>query len=193
MGTCRIHLTGASGAGVTTLGRALASDLAVPHHDSDDYYWYPTDPPYRRKRGIPERIRLMREMFLDRPAWILSGALDSWGSAVQGHFDLVVFVRTRTEVRLARLRDREARRLGLVGAVTLGRLTPETDTFLRWAASYDDGGLAGRSLHRHEIWLRSLDCPVLRVDGADPTADLVLAVRDFLGEEHILGPVHQPS
>jgi adenylate kinase family enzyme len=32
----RIHVTGASGAGVTTLGRALADALAIPHHDTDD-------------------------------------------------------------------------------------------------------------------------------------------------------------
>jgi shikimate kinase len=33
----RIHVTGASGAGVTTLGRALADALALPRHDIDDY------------------------------------------------------------------------------------------------------------------------------------------------------------
>jgi adenylate kinase family enzyme len=32
----RIHITGASGAGVTTRGRALADALALPHHDTDD-------------------------------------------------------------------------------------------------------------------------------------------------------------
>jgi adenylate kinase family enzyme len=33
----RIHIMGASGAGVTSLGRALADALAIPHHDTDDY------------------------------------------------------------------------------------------------------------------------------------------------------------
>jgi NAD(P)-dependent dehydrogenase (short-subunit alcohol dehydrogenase family) len=36
----RIHVTGASGSGVTTLGRALADALALPHHDTDDYFWW---------------------------------------------------------------------------------------------------------------------------------------------------------
>ena len=35
---------GASGAGVSTLGRALAGALALPHHDTDDYFWLPTIP-----------------------------------------------------------------------------------------------------------------------------------------------------
>jgi ABC-type dipeptide/oligopeptide/nickel transport system ATPase subunit len=47
MKSCRIHLMGASGTGVTTLGRALADALAIPHHDTDDYFW---QPPYRRIR-----------------------------------------------------------------------------------------------------------------------------------------------
>lgn len=59
MQTRRIHVMGASGAGVTTLGRALATALASPHHDTDDYYWKPTAPPYRDKRTREERLRLM--------------------------------------------------------------------------------------------------------------------------------------
>jgi adenylate kinase family enzyme len=43
----RIHVMGASGSGVTTLGRALADALAFPHYGTDDYFWLPTTPPYR--------------------------------------------------------------------------------------------------------------------------------------------------
>src|ERR1043166_8030786 len=79
MRTRRVHIMGASGAGVTTLGRALADALALSHHDVDDYYWRPTNPPYRKKRKVADRLRLMREIFLDREGWVLSGALDGWG------------------------------------------------------------------------------------------------------------------
>jgi adenylate kinase family enzyme len=46
----RIHIVGASGAGVTSLGRALADALAIPHHDTDDYFWQPTTPRYQKMR-----------------------------------------------------------------------------------------------------------------------------------------------
>ena len=46
MTPCHLHITGASGSGTTTLGRALASAWAVPHADTDDYFWVPTTPPY---------------------------------------------------------------------------------------------------------------------------------------------------
>jgi adenylate kinase family enzyme len=48
----RIHIAGASGSGVTSLGRALANALASSHHDTDDYFWLPTTPPYRLQREV---------------------------------------------------------------------------------------------------------------------------------------------
>jgi adenylate kinase family enzyme len=35
MKSCRIHIVGASGSGATSLGRALADALALPHHDTE--------------------------------------------------------------------------------------------------------------------------------------------------------------
>ena len=164
MRTCRIHVLGASGAGVTTLGRALADALGTPHHDTDDYFWLPTTPPYRCRREVADRLRLMHEMFLDRSDWVLSGSLGDWGGAVVASFDLVAFLYTPTDVRLRRLRDREARR---------GWRDQETEEFIEWAAHYDDGTREGRNLQRHLVWLKTLRCPVLRPDGTLPVADLV--------------------
>ena len=163
MPTRRLHIMGASGAGVTTLGRALADALGLPHHDTDDYYWRPTDPTYRETRSIPDRLRLMHELFLPRPSWVLSGSLDSWGDPIICLLDHVVFLHTPTEIRLARLRDREQRR----------GWDDETNDFLAWASHYDDGTREGRSLPRHEAWLKTLCCPVLRLDGTLPVAALV--------------------
>ncbi len=103
---------GASGAGITTLGRALADALAIPHHETDDYYWCPTAPPYREKRSVADRLRLMEELFLGRLDWVLSGSLESWGDSIVPLLDLVVFLSAPVEVRLMRLRDREARHFG---------------------------------------------------------------------------------
>jgi adenylate kinase family enzyme len=171
----RIHVMGASGAGVTTLGRALADALAIPHHDTDDYYWMPTDPPYREKRAIPDRLHLMHELFLPRPSWVLSGSLESWGNELIGYLGLVIFLRVPTEIRLARLRDRETRRTGQRVRPD-DPLPPEAVEFIDWASHYDDGTREGRNLPRHEAWLKTLHCPVLRLDGTLPVADLVKQV-----------------
>lgn len=106
----------------------------------------------------------MREIFLDRPQWVLSGSLDDWGGPVTALFDLVVFLYVPTTIRMRRLREREARRASM------------DEDFLEWASHYDDGTREGRNLARHEAWLTTLHCPVLRLDGTLPVADLVRQV-----------------
>lgn len=162
--TRRIHVIGASGAGATTLGRALADALAIPHHDDDDYFHLPTTPPYQQQRDVADRLRLMKEMFLDRPDWVLSGSLAGWGDPIIPLLDLVVFLYVPTEIRLRRLRERETRRGWL------------DEDFIEWASHYDEGTREGRNLPLHEAWLRALPCPVLRLDGTLPVAELVAKV-----------------
>jgi adenylate kinase family enzyme len=173
MKTCRVHITGASGAGVTSLGRALADSLAIPHHDTDDYFWRPTTPPYREQREVADRLRLMREVFLDRQDWVLSGSLDGWGDPVIPFLDLVVFVYAPTAIRLDRLRERESRRFGSDAVAGGGAMHKEVEEFIEWASHYDDGTREGRNLARHRTWLAALPCRVLRLDGTGPLPELV--------------------
>jgi adenylate kinase family enzyme len=175
MKTRRVHITGASGAGVTSLGRALAGALSIPHHDTDDYFWQPTSPPYQDKREPADRLRLMNEMFVPRPAWVLSGSLSGWGDPLIPAFDCVVFVTTSTEIRLQRLRAREAMRFGADAVVAGGWRHKELEEFIEWASQYDDDR-ASRSLAKHEAWLATLPCPVLRQDGSQPLPKLVAEV-----------------
>ncbi|UPJ40498.1 hypothetical protein IVB40_24770 [Bradyrhizobium sp. 40] len=169
----RIHLMGASGSGVTTIGRALAGRLALPHHDSDDYFWLPTAPPYQTTRPAAERLRPMREMFLPRLDWVLSGTVTGRGDELVPFFDLVVFVTTPRELRLQRLRDREATHFGADAAAQGGWRHEEAESFVDWASHYEAGDRDGRSLAKDEAWLAKLPCPVVRVDGSRPLADLV--------------------
>jgi adenylate kinase family enzyme len=172
----RIHITGASGAGVTTLGRALADALAIPHADTDDYFWQPTDPPFRQRREQVDRLRLMQEMFLGRAGWVLSGSLDGWGDPLIAQFDLVVFLHTAQAIQLNRLRAREAKRFGADAVAAGGWRHHETEEFIEWASQYDDGGLDMRSFEKHQAWLAALPCTVLRLDGARPMPELVSEV-----------------
>jgi adenylate kinase family enzyme len=177
----RIHMTGASGSGVTSLGRALATALALPHHDTDDYLWLPTTPPYRELRPAADRLRLMREMFLPRADWVLSGGLDGWGDELIPLFDLVVFLQTPHDIRMRRLREREAVHFGERAVAPGGWRHEETESFIEWASHYEDGSREGRSLAAHEAWLAALPCPVLRLDGSRPIDELVAEVRRALG------------
>lgn len=166
---------GASGSGTTTLARALAGGWSVPHADTDDYFWEPTEPPYTTKREPARRLALMEEVFVPRAAWVLSGSLMGWGEDLIPLFDAIVFVTVDPEVRLARLRAREAGRYG-ARIEAGGDREHDHRAFLEWAAGYDDPDFAGRSRALHEQWLSTVPCPVLRVDGARPVDELVASV-----------------
>lgn len=172
MKTRRIHATGAAGAGVTTLGRALADDLAIPHHETDDYFWIPTSPPFLEKRAVADRLTLMKALFVPRPEWVLSGSLCGWGDPLVPNFDAVIFVRTRTEVRLKRLRNRELRRCGPRGIMPGGSNHQQFEALIDYASHYDEVDFTGRSRVSHEAWLQTLNCPVICVDGERKIEDL---------------------
>jgi len=133
----------------------------------------PTTPPYRQMRDVAERLRLMREVFLGRVDWLLSGSLDDWGAPIVPFFDLVVFLVVPTEGRLKRLRDREARHFGAEVVAPGGWRHGETEEFIEWAAHYDDGTREGKNLSRHQAWLETLSCLVMRLDGTRAIHELV--------------------
>jgi adenylate kinase family enzyme len=175
----RVLLIGGSGAGTSTLGRALASALATQHFDADDFFWYPTDPPFTRRRPEKARAELMQSVFLPRADWVLSGSPMGWGDVVIPRLTHAVLLSLAPELRLARLTAREEQRYG-------ARIAPGGDLeephreFVDWAAGYDDPTFLRRSRRTQEQWLAELRCPVLTLDAAAEVDALVGEVRAWL-------------
>ncbi|WP_455410015.1 hypothetical protein [Streptomyces hiroshimensis] len=183
----RLLVTGASGAGSTTLGRALATLWAVPHADVDDYLWLPTSPPYTHKRPVEERLALMNALFVPRDAWVLSGSLRSWGGSVVAQVDGVVFLTIDVDTRMDRLKRREVARYG--DTIERGGTHEAAHhDFMDWARGYEDTQAPGRR-SKDERWLAGLTCPVLRLDSAQHVDWLVAAVTGWLGSEAVTEPV----
>lgn len=172
---CRLFIMGASGSGTTTLGRAIADKWAIPHADADDYFWRPTSPPYREQRTPVERLSLMREVFVPRSTWVLSGSIMGWGEDLMAKFDAVVFLTLDSETRMTRLRARERiRELELARSGGFDQAAHQE--FMSWAQGYDNPDFAGRNRSRHEQWLEILSCPTLRLETSRPVDELVQAI-----------------
>ena len=99
------------------------------------------------------------------------------GLELEDAFDLIVFLRLDTDIRIQRLRAREIQRFGAVDA-----------DFLAWAAQYDTGTLEGRSLSRQRDWLSARSCPVLVIEGDLSVEERMRRVLDGL---KIIGPRSQ--
>jgi adenylate kinase family enzyme len=176
----RIYITGASCAGVTTLGQHLATLLGARHVDVDDAYWMPTNPPFTTKRPVPERVTLIQQTLGDDD-WVLTGSCMVWGDALLEHVDLTVFVVTPTPIRLGRLAAREKERFGDRIAVG-GDMHAIHVAFREWASQYDDPNFSGRNRAWHEAWLSAQTSAVLRVDGTDTTEKMAADVLQALSQ-----------
>ena len=114
----------------------------------------------------------MAEMILPRPAWVLSGSVMGWGEPLLDHVDVLVFCSLPQDVRLERLRAREAVRYG-DRIRPGGDLATAHEVFVTWAAGYELPDFEGRSRALHEQWLTRFAGPVIRVDTAAPVPALV--------------------
>ena len=87
-------------------------------------------------------------------------------------FELVVFLWVPPDIRLARLRERERARYGAAAIAPGGARHAAYETFMAWAAGYDDGlDVPERCRRLHEQWLAALPCPVERFMDAGSTED----------------------
>ena len=173
----KLHLFGASGAGVTTLGHALSELLSVPYFDTDAYFWLPTEPPYTQRRPVAERDALLAHDLALPPSWILGGSVVGWGEHWLTAFDLAVFLWLPPALRLHRLHQREQTRYGDAIRHDPAR-AEQLRAFLAWAAGYDDNSSGGsRTLANHTRWLSHFSCPVLELRGDLTVAERVARVQ----------------
>ena len=175
----RIHILGASGSGTTTLGAALGLALAIPHSDSDAFYWLPTDPPFTTARPLAARQALLIDQLKADASWVLSGSATAWAQPIERLYDLIVYLQLDPTLRMERLRQREQTRYGARIAAG-GDMAAASRAFLRWAAAYDTAGAEQRSRVLHEAWLASQTAPVLRLNTAAALPHLVAAVKSAL-------------
>ena len=150
-----IHITGASGSGVTTFGRALADATGAQQLDTDAFYWAPVEPRYSARREIPERLRLISAAMAEATdrGWILSGSIGTWGAPLTSLFQFVIYLSAPAEVRLSRLRAREEAEFGHDAIAPGGARYDALETFLDWASYYDAGTREGRSSLTHATFL----------------------------------------
>jgi adenylate kinase family enzyme len=160
----RIHITGASGSGTTTLGAAVAHEISAKHFDADDFAWLPTNPPFTLRREPSERLAMFMASIEGVERWVLSGSLLRWGDELMPLFDLVVFLQTPPEVRIARLMVGERQRYG-ANIEPGGSQFESNQTFMAGARGYESGEHPVQNLANARGWLARLTCPVIEIEG----------------------------
>ncbi|CAI1744558.1 Uncharacterised protein [Serratia fonticola] len=173
----KIHITGASGSGTTSIAARLATITGFTHLDTDDFYWHATKPPFTAVRECRERQQLLLAALTANTQWILSGSLCGWGDKFIPLFDLVVYVYVQNNTRIERIRKRELARYGesiLPGGVEYER----NRQFIAWASAYDTSTEVSRNAFKHKQWLEKIACPVIEINNhaeCDEAVNVIVA------------------
>jgi len=165
----RVLITGAAGAGTSTVGHLLAKTQGAFFLEADGIYWSPSTPPFQQKRSTKERRELMLAALDKHAQLVVAGSIMQWGEQIENAFDWIVFLYAPVELRLARIKARDTRLFGVVN--------PQ---FLTWAEQYETGSLSGRSLAKHTQWLDQRTCPILRLAATSSPSTLAQAIIEHI-------------
>lgn len=161
-----IMIMGPSGSGKTTLGKMVAERLGYAFVDIDEYIWRKdTELPFSVMYSKEEKINRLMDAISHCKHFVMAGSMDSFHQYFDPFFELAVYLYADTKIRVKRVHERE---LQLFGKRILeeGDMYEQHQNFLKEIAGYDFG-IGGCTAQRHELWLESLKCKVLRLDGSE--------------------------
>lgn len=168
----RIHIFGASGSGTSALGKALSEKLGIPNFDFDDYFWIPTDPPFRQQRDCETKFKMIMEDTKDMESFIISGHYAISYEPLDSKLTLAIFLYVPTEIRQKRIHERDIDWFGdriLKG----GDMYEEHEAFIKWAGNYDMNNDTGRNIVKHRKRIELLKCPVIKIEGDIPIEEVM--------------------
>ncbi len=176
----KLNILGASGSGVTTLGKALAERWNVDYFDSDAFFWEQTSNPFSVRKDPKLRDETLLRNLNHKEQWILGGSVIQWDKEIHKHFDAIVFLYIPQAIRLERIKVRELERFG--EAIETDPIRRSIfEKFFIWAKDYDeDTGIANRTLKAHRIWLKAQKAPIIELMGDLSVAQRIKRIEDVL-------------
>lgn len=161
-----IMIMGSSGAGKTTLGKMVAKELGYKYVDIDEYIWRKdTEIPFSEMYPKCEKISRLMDAISDCEHFVMAGSMNSFHEHFDPYFKLVVHLHADSQIRVKRVHERELEQFG-ERVLKGGDMYEEHRKYLSDIAGYDYG-IGGCTIQQHEEWLKAIDCPVIRLDGAD--------------------------
>ena len=165
----KIQIIGGSGTGKTTLGKFIGEKEGLKWIDTDKYIW--KDNVFTESYSVEERLAMYRKDMESSEGYVASGSVYAWCKDGFNDRDLLVFLFLDENLRLERLRAREAERNSPFSLDEHGKMTNE---FLEWCQTYlkaEDKDMIGTyAEHAHQMAISK--SPVLMLDSSLPLEEL---------------------
>ena len=161
-----IQVCGLNGCGKSTLGRALAQKIGFHFIDNEELFFTrnAADEPYQNPRSRAEVEKLPMEEVRKHGDFVLAAVRGDYGKEILPLYRYAVLMEVPKEIRMERIRNRSFQKFGSRMRAG-GELYEQEEAFFRTAASRPEDYAAA--------WTRTLDCPVLSVDGTRPVDENV--------------------
>lgn len=153
-----IIVCGLNGSGKSTLGKALARKLHFYFIDNEDLYFPKTDAHYiyASPRTREEVDKLLWSEIRVHENFVFTSVKGDYGETIYPFFQYAILMEVPKDIRIQRVKNRSFQKFGermLLG----GDLHEQEEKFFAFVKSRPENTV--------EEWVKSLKCPVLRIDG----------------------------
>lgn len=156
-----IIVCGLNGVGKSTFGKALAKKLNFRFIDIEDIY-FPKDNPdymYLNPRSFEEVERILLNIISENKYFVLASVKGNFKRDIVSHFKYAVYIEAPRETRIKRVYERSYNKFG-------DRMLEGGDLYEKEKAFFDL--VKSKNEDTVEVWLSSLSCPIIRIDGTLP-------------------------
>ena len=189
-----IAIVGLNGSGKSTLGHALAKALNLYEIDVEDYYFpeqresrkaaldgeygvncsYLGDMPYSVSRTKEEVVKAIAKDVSAHPRYVMTGVTINWSDEILSTIKHVFWLKTETEERVRRVKDREEKRWG-------DRVTEGGDMYEQQKSFREM--IAGLTDDKVQRSIDKLNCEVIQLDGTRSVSEnLAIIMKIVFGE-----------
>ena len=186
-----IAIVGLNGSGKSTLGHALAKELSYYEIDVEDYYFpeqkesrraaldgeygdsldYLGDMPYSVSRTKEEVEEGIAKDIAAHPRYILTGVTINWSEEILSTIKKVFWLKTGTDERVRRVKDREEKRWGDRVAEG-GDMYEQQKSFRELIAGFTD--------EKVKDSIGNINCGVIELDGTLPVHRNVEIIKKWI-------------
>jgi len=186
-----IAIVGLNGSGKSTLGHALAKELNYYEIDVEDFYFpeqkesrhdaldgvygrnldYLGDKPYSVSRTKEEVEEGIAKEISAHPRYILTGVTINWSEEILSTIKVVFWLKTGTDERVRRVKDREEKRWG-------DRVTEGGDMYEQQKSFREL--IAGFTDEKVKDSINKIGCEVIELDGTLPVQRNTEIIKEWM-------------